>query len=82
MILTVSLLPTVLLWDRERLMLKKESFLVAERGGDEVLESRPLDAGRGGDAMAWSRPLDRLSILGEELTVLEEYPEREGGGRE
>ena len=32
-------------------MLKKESFLVAERGGDKVLMSLPLETGRGGDAV-------------------------------
>lgn len=32
-------------------MLKKESFLVAERGGDEVLTSLPLEGGRGGEAV-------------------------------
>lgn len=52
-------------------MLKNKSFFVAERGGDDVLESRPLEAGRGGDDMAWSLPPDRLSTLGEELMVLE-----------
>lgn len=48
--LTVSFLPMLLLWERERVMLKNDSFLVAERGGDEVLTSLPLDGGRGGDA--------------------------------
>lgn len=72
---TVSFLLMVLLWDRERLILKKESFFVAEEGGDEVLESRPsLDTGRGGEDIAWSRPQDRLSLLGEELTVLKVCP--------
>lgn len=65
----------VLLWDRERLILKNESFLVAEEGGDDVLESRPpLDTGRGGEDIAWSRPPDRLSLLGEELIVLKVCP--------
>lgn len=49
--LTVSFLPMVLLWERERVMLKKESFLVAESGGDEVLTSLPLDGGNGGEAV-------------------------------
>lgn len=49
--LTVSFLPMVLLWERERVMLKKDSFLVAERGGDEVLTSLPLEGGRGGEAV-------------------------------
>lgn len=33
------------------MMLKKDSFLVAERGGDEVLTSLPLEGGRGGEAV-------------------------------
>lgn len=49
--LTDSFLPMVLLWERERVMLKKDSFLVAERGGDEVLTSLPLEGGRGGEAV-------------------------------
>lgn len=57
-------------------MLKNKSFFVAERGGDDVLESCPLEAERGGDDMAWSFPHDRLSALGEELTVLEVWPEK------
>lgn len=73
-LLTMSFLPIDLLCERERLMLKNESFLVAERGGDDVLDSRPLETGRGGDDMAWSRPPDKLSVLGEELTVLEVWP--------
>lgn len=74
-ILTASFLPMVLLW--ERVMLKKESFLVAERGGDKVLMSLPLETGRGGDAVVWPCPPERLSMLGEELTVLEVWPEKE-----
>lgn len=74
--LTRSFLPMDLLWERERLILKNKSFFVAERGGDDVLDSRPLGAGRGGDDMAWSRPPDRLSTLGEELTVLDDWPEK------
>lgn len=49
--LTVSFLPMVLLWEQERVMLKKDSFLVAESGGDEVLTSLPLEEGRGGEAV-------------------------------
>lgn len=49
--LTVSFLPMVLLWERERAMLKKDSFLLAERGGDDVLTSLPLEGGRGGEAV-------------------------------
>lgn len=49
--LTVSFLPIVLLWERERVMLKKDSFFVAESGGDEVLTSLPLEGGRGGEAV-------------------------------
>lgn len=66
----------VLLWERERVILKKDSFLVAERGGEEVLTSLPLEGGRGGEAVAWPRPPERLSMLGEELTVLELWPEK------
>lgn len=75
--LTGSFLPMVLLWERERVMLKNDSFLVAERGGDEVLTSLPLEGGRGGDAVGCPRAPDRLSMLGEELTVLELCPERD-----
>lgn len=50
--LTASFLFIVLLCDRERLILKKESFFVAEGGGDDVLESRSLDTTRGGEDIA------------------------------
>ncbi|TNN72206.1 hypothetical protein EYF80_017634 [Liparis tanakae] len=50
-LLTDSFLPMVLLWERERVMLKNDSFLVAERGGDEVPTSLPLKGGRGGEAV-------------------------------
>lgn len=76
LLLTASFLFIVLLWDRERLILKKESFFVAEEGGDDVLESRPVDTGRGGEDIAWSRPPDKLSELGEELMVLGVWPAR------
>ena len=49
--LTISFFPMVLLWERERVMLKKDSFLVAESGGDEVLTSLPLEGGSGGEAV-------------------------------
>lgn len=62
-------------------MLKKDSFLVAERGGDELLTSLPLEGGRGGDAEDWPRPPEKLSVLGEELTVLELWPSEDGGGK-
>lgn len=55
-------------------MLKKDSFLVAERGGDDVLRSLPLEVWRGGDAVDTALPPDRLSTLGEELTVCELWP--------
>lgn len=74
--ITTSFLPMVLLWERERVILKKDSFLVADSGGDEVLTSLPLDSGRGGDAVDWARPPERLSMLGEELTVQELWPKR------
>lgn len=70
-LLTDSFLPMLLLWERERVMLKNDSFLVAERGGDEVLTSPPLKGGRGGEAADGGRPPGRLSMLGEELTVME-----------
>lgn len=54
--------------------------MVAERGGEEVLMSLPLDGGRGGEAVDGPRPPERLSMLGEELTVLELWPERGTGG--
>lgn len=74
LLLTASFLFIVLLWDRERLILKKESFFEAEEGGDDVLESRLT--GRGGEDIAWSRPPDKLSELGEELMVLGVWPAR------
>lgn len=84
--LTISFFPMVLLWERERVMLKKDSFLVAENGGDEVLTSLPLEGGSGGEAVDWARPPERLSVLGEELTVLELWPatgrQRGRGGRQ
>lgn len=54
-------------------MLKKE---------EESLASLPLLARRGGDAVTdWPRPPpERLSVLGEELTVLEAWPDH--GGRQ
>lgn len=55
-------------------MLKKDSFLEAERGGDVLLTSLPLEGGRGGDAVSWPRPPERLSVLGEVLTVFELWP--------
>lgn len=61
------------------MMLKKDSFLVADSGGDEVLTSLPLEGGRGGEAVDWPRPPERLSILGEELTVLEPWPGKQRG---
>lgn len=70
MTLTVSfLLLRLLLWDRERLMLKKE---------EESFTSLPLLARRGGDTVTdWPRPPpERLSMLGEELTVLEVWPDQ------
>lgn len=33
-------------------MLKNDSFLEADSGGDEALTSLPLEGGRGGDAVA------------------------------
>lgn len=56
-------------------MLKKDSFLEAESGGDDVLTSLPLEGGRGGEEVDGPRPPDRLSMLGEELTVRELWPE-------
>lgn len=41
--LTVSFLPMDLLWERERVMLKKDSFLLADGGGDEALTSLPRE---------------------------------------
>lgn len=50
-------------------MLKKE---------EESLTSLPLLATRGGDAVTdWPRPPpERLSVLGEELTILEAWPDQ------
>lgn len=49
-------------------MLKKE---------EESFASLPLLARRGGDAVnGWPRPPVRLSVLGEELTVLEAWPDQ------
>lgn len=84
--LTVSFLPMDLLWERERAMLKKDSFLLADGGGDEVLASLPREegGGGGGEEEDWPRPPERLSTLGELLTVLELWPERaeaRGGGK-
>lgn len=57
--LTDSFLPIVLLWEREReMVLKKESFLDADKGGDPV----------------YSRPPDKLSVLGDALTFFELWP--------
>lgn len=79
--LTVSLFPMVLLRERERVMLKKQSFLLADRGGEEVLTSLPLGRCRGGEAVEWPRPPERLSMLGEELTIWGFCPEREREGQ-
>lgn len=49
----------VLLWEREReMVLKKESFFEADKGGDPVN----------------SRPPDKLSMLGDELMFFELWP--------
>lgn len=72
--LTASFLPIDLLCERERLILKKESFFVAERGGDDMEDSCPFEAILGGGDIAWSRPVDKLSTLGDELTVLDLGP--------
>lgn len=56
---TDSFLFIVLLWEREReMVLKKESFFDADKGGDPVN----------------SRPPDKLSMLGEELMFFELGP--------
>ena len=47
----MSFLPMLLLWERERVMLKKDSFLLAESGGEAALASLPLEGGRGGEAV-------------------------------
>lgn len=73
--LTVSFLPMDLLWERERVMLKKDSFLLADGGGDEALTSLPREEWGGGEDVDWPRPPERLSILGEVLAVLELWPE-------
>lgn len=65
-----------LLWERERVMLKKDSFLLVDGGGDEVLTSLPREEGGGGEEVDWPRPPDRLSMLGELLAVLELWPEK------
>lgn len=57
------------------MMLKKESFLLADGGGDEALASLPREEGGGGEEVDWPRPPERLSILGELLAVLELWPE-------
>lgn len=60
-ILTDSLLPIVLLCERDReMLLKKESFLAADEGGEPVN----------------SLPPGKLSMLGEELMFLELCPRR------
>lgn len=64
-----------LLWERERVMLKKDSFLLADGGGDDVLMSLPLEERGGGEEVNWPRPPERLSMLGEVLAVLELWPE-------
>lgn len=74
--LTASFLPMDLLWERERVMLKKDSFLLAEGGGDEALTSLPREEGGGGEEVDWPRPPERLSMLGELLAVLELWPEK------
>lgn len=54
-----SFLLIVLLWEREReMVLKKESFFDADKGGDPVN----------------SRPPDKLSMLGDELMIFELWP--------
>lgn len=71
-----------LLWERERAMLKN---LAADSGGGEALPSLPLEDGSGGEAAAGPRPPERLSMLGEELSVLELWPDggkRRRGGEE
>jgi len=51
-----------LLWEREReIVLKKESFFDADKGGDPVN----------------SRPPDKLSMLGDELMFFELWPEKQ-----
>lgn len=61
-ILTDSFLLILLLWEREwEIVLKKDSFLVADRGGDPV----------------YSRLPDKLSMLGEELTFFELCPAKQ-----
>lgn len=74
--LTDSFLPMDLLWERERVMLKKDSFLLVDGGGDEALTSLPREEGGGGEDVDWPRPPERLSMLGELLAVLELWPER------
>lgn len=74
--LTDSFLPMDLLWERERVMLKKDSFLLVDGGGDEALTSLPREEGGGGEEADWPRPPDRLSMLGELLAVLELWPEK------
>lgn len=57
--LTDSFLLIVLLWEREReMVLKKESFFDADKGGDPVN----------------SRPPGKLSMLGDELMFFELWP--------
>lgn len=74
--LTVSFLPMDLLWERERVMLKKDSFLLLDGGGEEVLTSLPREEGGGGEEVEWPRPPERFSMLGELLAVLELWPEK------
>lgn len=74
--LTDSFLPMDLLWERERVMLKKDSFLPADGGGDDALTSLPREEGGGGEEADWPRPPERLSMLGELLAVRELWPEK------
>lgn len=55
-------------------MWKKDSFLLVDGGGDEVLMSEG-----GGEEENWPRPAERLSMLGELLAVLELWPEKAEG---
>lgn len=56
------------------MMLKKDSFLLAD-GGDDPLTSLPREERGGGEEVDWPRPPERLSMLGEVLAVLELWPE-------